>query len=200
MSELLRELEEDLRNERLQKFWHSFGKAIIALSVVIVCLTAATVIWQNVARGRAMEKTSQLIKGSDRIRVEDYKGAVDAFAALDGEDFYAAMAALRKAQAQAALGDGKAAEKAYAAAGKSGAFADLASLLAEGKSAGAPPADTPFLYSHREKNAWRLLKEGEKEQAAQEFSLLKENKEAPRSIRQRAAIMLDYLAPSIHEK
>lgn len=199
MSELLRELEEDLQSERLQKFWHSFGKAIIALSVAIVLFTAATVIWQNIERNRAIENTSQLIKGADRMRVEDYQGAIDAFAALAGKEPYATLAALRKAQAQAALGDQAAAAKTYGeAANRAGAFADLAGLMAADKKTASP--DSPFFYSRSEQNAWLSLKEGGKDDARQKFSSLRDDKEAPKSLRRRAAMMADYLAPAAYEK
>lgn len=208
MSELLRELEEDLQSERLQKLWHSFGKAIIGLSIGIVFLTAAVVVWQNIEQRQRAEMTSQLIKGADRLKVEDYQGAIDTFDTLAGKDnTYAAMAALRKAQAQAALGANEEAEKTYAQAakdavgGNGSAFGDLARLLvAYAQAALSSPGDSPFIHSFTEQTAWRLLKEGKKEEAAQAFSSLRDNRDAPKSMRQRAAVMLDYLAPVSHEK
>lgn len=205
MSEILRELEEDLRNERLQKLWHSFGKLIIGFSIAIVLITATVVIWDNVQRSKATEMTSQLIRGADRIRVEDYQGAIQVFDALagSGDNAYALLAMLRKASAQMALGDAAGAEAAYAQAGgmapsgAAGAFSGLAALFAAGtaQEMTLPPEASPFIHSHTEQNAWRLLKEGEKSEAVQRFLALRDDKEAPRSLRQRAAMIVDYLAP-----
>ncbi len=206
MSELLRELQEDLHQERLHRLWHSFGKVIIGLSITIILGTVVMVAWQNYSRAKAAGYTGQLMKAADRIKVEDYKGAIVVFDELTktpGGRYYS-IAMLRKAEAQTALGTNDAAMATYRTLAQnsgndaSDSFGALAKLLAA-NDADAPISvneDSAFHHSERERRAWQLLAAGKKTEAAHELSLLRDNDAAPQSLRLRAAMALNTLPPA----
>src|SRR5688500_15726335 len=115
MNELLREIEDDIRRERFNHLWHRFGRIMVGVSIVVVLATIAVVIMQNQKQSAAMEKTAQFIRGIDRIRIEDYKGAITIFDELAADETspYYGLAMRQKAKAQAALGNNAEAMKTY---------------------------------------------------------------------------------------
>lgn len=197
MNELIREIEADIRQERMQRLWNSFGRVMVWASVAIIAGTAAVVLWQDHRQSRAAVETSQFIKGIDRMGMEDYKGAIEVFSALAANENsnYYGLAMLRKAQAELLLDDEKAAQETYRMlAGHKGAFADIASVLATDAPL-APKQDSPFYHTQSEWKAWRLLDEGKKEEALALFAALRDDEEAPPTQRERMTQVLGHMAP-----
>jgi hypothetical protein len=204
MNELIREIEEDIRKERLQKLWNSFGRTMVRVSIAIVLATVVMVVWQNQRQESAMKQTGQLIKGIDRMNIEDYRGAAAIFSAMAAEkNSYYSVAMLHLALAQRMAGDAKAAAETYKtlASHKGGkdetAFIELAKIMAAGSDPAnlSPQKGTPFYHTQNEWKAWQLLKQGKKDEAASIFAALKSDGGAPVSVRERAEEMLSYLAP-----
>ena len=86
MSELMRELEEDLREERMNDLWKHTARVLIAVSVVIII---ATMIYEALAyhhRSVAMERTDIFLAGVAEIKSGDYKGAVTMLGKLTADD------------------------------------------------------------------------------------------------------------------
>lgn len=205
MNELLTEIQEDIRNERIQRLWSEGGKLLVGVSVAVVLATAASVVWKNHREKVAMEQTTIFIKGTDRLAVEDYKGALEAFSELTGDanSPYYGMAMLRKAQLQNLEGEHDKAVATYEELAKNGtgpnneAFATLARLLvaSESKDVIETSPTAPLYYLASERKAWQLVEQGKKDEAGQIFlSLLKDN-DAPLTLRRRSAEALQYLAP-----
>lgn len=199
MNELFLEIEEDIRREKYEKFWRSFGRVMVLASLALLLVTAAFVMWQSHRQSDAAEKTAQLLKGIDRLNIEDYKGAVPLFSALtddDGSRYYG-VAMLRKAQAQALSGDKEGAQKTYGAlAGKNSEFADMAKLKTIGGNEVAEVgAASPFYYTLTETRAWALLDQGKKAEAAELFYTLASDEKTPRSLVGRARDVLQHIAP-----
>lgn len=201
MSELLRELQEDMRQERLQKLWNSFGKVIIGLSVSIVLATIVMVVWKNHQQSRAVERTTQLMKGTDRMKVEDYRGAIAEFDVLSEMPPYRSLAMLQKARAEEAIGEHDKVKKTYLAVShyplddEEAAFVELSRLLEE--TADASPSSSSYIAFDallRERAAWQLLGAGKKEEAAAAFASLGDDRFAPQSLRARTSIVARYLA------
>ena len=48
MNELVREIEEDIRQERIDRLWRSFGKGMVGLSIAVILTTVAVVMVQTV--------------------------------------------------------------------------------------------------------------------------------------------------------
>jgi hypothetical protein len=201
MSELLREIEEDIRSERMYALWNKFGKSLIRISIAVILGTTIGVAWQHYQKSQAMEHTSQLLAGAEKISAGDIKGAIAAFdqaAKIGG--VYADMALLQKGQAQETDGDHDGAQKTYqefATRSSDGVFAMLGKLLAA-KETDAPmnvDADVPFVTLQNEMRGWQLLKAGKKDEAVKIFITLRDNKEAPKTQRARMAMVLATLAP-----
>jgi hypothetical protein len=209
MNELLRELEADIRNEKLQRLWHSFGKMMIAASIVIIVVTIGVVIWQEHEQSVAAEQTSQFIKGLDRLNVEDYRGAIAVFGAMtkDDDSPYYGMAMLRKAQAEALSGDKDAALATYQAlarhdgSGHNAAFVDLGKMLAaDNKTLVEPKKGSPLYYTQSEWKGWQLMQQGKKQDAAKIFLALRDDENTPATLRERMVQVLQYVAPEAAEK
>ena len=65
--DLLKEFEEDMRRERSEAVWKSFGKYVVWLSIAIVLGTASGVSWRYWQKTEGMRQTSQLIEGRDLV-------------------------------------------------------------------------------------------------------------------------------------
>ena len=197
MSELFAELQEDMRQERLQKLWNSFGKVMVAISLVVILITIVVVTVESHRRSVAMRQTSQFMSAIDRLSVEDYKGAIALFSAMaeDESSPYYGMAMLHKAEAEEASGNKDAAEKTYAAlASHDQVFGALAALRLTGKQP-EPDRNSPFYYTLLERQAWQLVQENGKDKALKLFTDLRDDNNAPSSLRERANEALQYLSP-----
>jgi len=201
MSELFKELQEDIRTERMQNLWKAFGKFIVLGSVGIVALTIAFVVLQNHKREVATEHTAKLLAGLDRMKMQDYRGATANFDALsaDSKSPYYGISLLFKAQAQTALGQTEEAKQSYnALAADPSPYGAVAKLVnaSHGAPVIVPPrADYPLYQSLTEWKAWQLLEEGKKDEAVELFSQLHFDVKAPESMRERMREVLQYLAP-----
>jgi hypothetical protein len=98
MSDIFREVDEDLRRDRLEKIWKRYGAAIIGAVLVIVAGTAGFVAWRNHQHAAAETETAQL---ADALRLAgnsagqgnnggnnsngDPKAAADALSAFAGQ-------------------------------------------------------------------------------------------------------------------
>lgn len=74
MSDFFRELEEDIREERIVNLWHKYGNYLIGLAIIIVVGTAAYVLWQHMktkAQIRNHLSFSQAIKLVNQGKKED---------------------------------------------------------------------------------------------------------------------------------
>jgi len=195
MSELFKEIEDEIKQEKFEKLWRSFGRVMVWASVGLVAATVVFVLWQNNAQSTAEAKTAQLLHGVDRLQIEDYKGAVPIFSALTDEDSspYYAIAMLRKAGAQGLSGDKEGAEKTYAALAKhDDILADIAKL--KGKIGDIAP-NSPFYHTLLEYKAWQLLADGKKADAAEIFKNLANDEKTPKTIADRAGEVLRTIAP-----
>lgn len=200
MNELFLEIEEDLRRERYEKLWSSFGRTMVWVSIAVVLATVIFVVWQDHKRDVAAEKTALLLQGIDRLNIEDYKGAVPIFSSLAEDDSspYYGIAMLRKAHAQTLSGDKEGAAKTYKElAGHNNVFGNLAGLAAEGD---ASTSESVFHYSYAEKQAWDALARGDKDEAAKLFLGLVTDETTPRTLAARAQEVLQHITPEKFKK
>lgn len=200
MSELFRELQEDMRAERTTQLWQRFGKSMVWVSVAVVAGTAAGVLWKDYRASEAMKDTNRLIKGVAEYNAGDFKNSI---ATLDelAKDRTAqgALAMLHKAEAQKAAGDKEGAEKTLAALAAeskkdTAAFASLARMKT-GTSDAAISKDTPFYYSLSESKGWALIEQEKKDEAIAIFDTLYHDEKTPQSMKQRLLLALQHLAP-----
>lgn len=212
MADIFREVDEEMRQENLQRIWSKYKVLIIAAVVALLAGTAGYVGWQEyTARQRAAEAerfTAALtISGQ-----ENAEQAIRDFGAIAGDARYgyAALASLEQAGLLAEAGDLQGAIAVYdALAAKSDVaqpFRDLAIVLAgyrrleAGDAAGATTSlsglvggNTPWRHLAREISALAAEKQGNRAEARSQLRHLVDDTEAPAGVRARAAEMLQAL-------
>ena len=204
MNELIREIEEDIRRERFDHLWQSFGKVMVGVSLAIILATIVVEVVQHHKKSVAMESTTTFLKGIDRLGFEDYKSAISTFGALENDPSspYYGLFMLRKAQAETATSDKDSAIKTYSAlAANDPVFGKLAVLLvpasANEKNDALPELSkkSAFYYTNAEWRAWDLWSHDKKDEAITQFLSLYNDPATPASMHGRISEVLHYVAP-----
>src|SRR4029077_5406055 len=133
VSDIFREIDEELRRDNLLKLWQRYGKYVIAVAVLALVIAGGIVAWRE---HQASERRAQGQRYSNALTLaRDGKDgeAAKVFAVLAREGGgYSLLAAFEEAELLAKSGDKKAAIAAYdrlAASGIDPEFRDLAVLL-----------------------------------------------------------------------
>ncbi len=207
MSDIFREIEEELRRDNLLKLWQRYGKYVIAAAVLALLIVGGIVAWRE---HEASERRAQGQRYSNALALvrEGKDGeAAKVFAQLAREGGgYSLLAAFEEAGLLAKTGDRKGSIAAYdriaSAPGIDPEFRDLAlllsatQLLADGD-AGATIAHIQKLTANG--NPWRAsaldltaaakLKAGDRSGALAIYKELTDDLSAPQGLRARAAEM-----------
>lgn len=204
MSDIFREVDEDLRRDRMEGLFKRYGGMAIAAALLIVGGTAGYKVWQSQQQSQREAETTALTRAVAATQGEAGKGVeeLSAYAAKAPADM-AALARLNEAALLAAQGKKAEAVAIYnalaAGAGVSQPFRDLATLLsamnqvdtgdpASLQAALAPlTADTsPWRYSAREISALLAVRAGDRARAQTLFQQLAGDTSAPAGVRSRA--------------
>lgn len=216
MSDIIREVDEELRREDWEKVWKKYGKFVIAGAVGIVLATAAVVGWKEYDRSQRMAHGDRFAAAVELVEnAENPAAAADAMAAYakDAPDGYRTLARFREAKYRADSGDRAAAIALYDALAADNSveplFRDAATLysvrmqIAEGDRAALTARLEPLMaeanpwrYTARELAAVLALGAGDAEAARQIYAPIADDLNAPQSLRGRAAEMLRALGPS----
>jgi hypothetical protein len=209
MSDIFREVDEDLRRDQLVSFWKRYGATVISGAVLIVVATAGYVGWKEWRANQMEKRTAVLSAALAKARPEegtpDVKIAGDALAAAAAELGHdqAVIARLYEAGLRARNGQRDEAVVIYdqiAGSGETDALMrDLATLLSvqlqmdAGDPARLGQRIAPLLASG---NAWRAsatevaallaAKAGDNARAEQLFKQLAEDAQTPQGLRTRA--------------
>lgn len=208
---LLREIQEDLRRERLEKLWKRYGAFVIVAAVAIVLAVAAYQAWRGWEQSRRKAESASFI-AAERLAEADPAAAVDALSHLadKGAGGVGMLAGFREAALLASQGKADEAAAAYEALATRldhPLYRDLARLrwiatrLANDPAAAedARMSDTlaalsgdtnPWRFSAREIAAAVALRKGNIDEARALFGKLQADVETPQGIRTRAAEML----------
>jgi hypothetical protein len=213
VSDIFREVEEEVRQERLQKWWKKYGNYVVAGVSIIVIVVAGWKLWerydqqQRIKASAQMESAAQMAAaGQDDLAATEY-GKI----AKKAPSGYALVAQL--SQADELLASGRANEavaiymkvadndkaglgqvarmRAAWAQGDKLPVADLKALLAplnDGKS--------KWRFMARELLAYRALRDGQTAEAQKEYTALAADADAPNSLRQRAEAMATLIRTS----
>lgn len=131
MSDIFREVEEDVRREKAQKFWKAYGNYLIALAVLVFIAIGAWQLWQRHDQ-QAREKAATAFIAAQRIT--NPRDAANAFVdiARSAPKGYSQMARLSQANAMFASGQRADAIDLYKqiAGSDSGAIGNVARLRA----------------------------------------------------------------------
>lgn len=198
---LLRELQEDIGRERLERFWKVWGKWIIGGIAAFILGTAANVGWERYTTSRNAETGDAFQKAVERADAGNYTEAAKLYEPLYGSGGfgYAALARLKRAEALTQTGEISGAMAEYDAMAKNTAFDPFLRAVAElmlthlrlkqEDKIAAPIEITeshPLYASLLEYRALAQLTEGEETAAAESLRMLKERLQTPESLRQRA--------------
>lgn len=212
MSDIFREIDEELRRDNLLKLWKQYGRYVIAGVVVILLAAGGVAAWRD---HQAKERAAQSVRYNSAlalVREGKDADAAKAFTALANEGGgYGLLAAFDEAEMLAKSGDRKGAAAVYDRIAGSGSydteFRDMATLLSVMQA--MPDSDPQFLVKRLEPlaasgNPFRAtaldlsaalrLKSGDKAGALQLYRNLADDLTAPQGVRARAAEMAAALA------
>jgi hypothetical protein len=212
LSDIFREIDEELRRDNLLKLWSRYGRYVVVAVVGVLLIAAGVVAWRN---HQLAERRAEATRYAGALNlVQDGKSAEaeKVFGAISKEGGgYALLASFEEAGLLAKSGNGKGAiaiyERIAATPGIEPEFHGLAVLLSVMQ--GMPEADpqrtiarlapltadgNPWRPSALELTALARLKAGDKKAALDLYKGLADDLTAPRSLRARAAEMAAALA------
>jgi hypothetical protein len=209
MSDIFREVDEDLRHEQYKKLWDRFGTYVIGLAILIVVATAGWRLWeywQERAASVTGDRFMAALEIADTGKHEDAIKALEAVAA-DGSGGYPVLARFRVAAEKAAAGDNKGAVAAYDAIVSTASVPPLVRDMARLRAAlilveTAPVADlearigqlaavgNPWRHSAREILGLAAWRTGDLESARKYYEEIAADQEKPADLQSRAQFML----------
>jgi len=210
---LIREIDDELRQEQFQKVWSRYGKIILAVAGLCVAAVAGYQIWAKHDLEARQALGEQFAAAQKLAESGSTNAAVEAFRKLAGESGgYGLLARFQQAGLLAKKGDTAGALSAYSAiAGDAGAgklYQDLATILAAGIEVNDPGADVqkvrerlapltaagnPWRFSAQELTAALALRAGDTAGAREIYAALSKDAETPARMRQRATELLTIL-------
>ncbi|HEY1710505.1 MAG TPA: tetratricopeptide repeat protein [Rhizomicrobium sp.] len=210
MSDIFREVEEDVRRERIEKIWKQYGDYFIAGAAVIVLAVGGWQFYKSYHAKQVLRASNDYSAASQRAAVGDPTGAAGDFARLAKEapGGYAPLSKLEQANALLAagsVGDAVAIYKQIEQSGDSSlgavarlrhawAIADLAPE-SEVQTLLAPLNDptSAWKYAAREVLAYSAYHNGDTAKAIAGFKSLASDPGASANLRQRAQAMESFL-------
>jgi hypothetical protein len=215
VSDIFREIDEELRRDNLLKLWSRYGRYIIAATVVVLLIAAGVAVWRNHQVSLRQAEATRYAGALGLAENGKTADAMRVFAAIAGEGGgYGLLSSFEEAGLKAKAGDHKAAAALYdriaAQSGAGGDFRDLAVLLSVMQELEETPAAAPQKVIARlapltaTGNPWRptaveltalaRLESGDKKGALALYKSLADDLTAPRGLRARAAEMASALA------
>jgi hypothetical protein len=208
VSDIFREVEEDVRKERLEKLWKAYGDYVIALLAVIILSVAGYELWLRYEDSQRAKASGAFVAAQHLTNPAQAAAAFESLGKT-APGGYGQLARLSQADALSAAGKGTDAIALYKdiAAGDSGSVgatarlraawlmadtasrADLATLLA--------PLDTatsPWRQMAREVLAYSDFKAGKVKEATAEFEALAVDPDSPDALRGRVKPFAAFLA------
>lgn len=209
---LIREVDEDLRRDRLAHLWKKYGSLLVGGIIVLVLIVAGAEGWRSYQRSTRADASRRLAEAA-RLVATDPSAAAHALTALaeDGPGDIAVLARLRAADALARAGDHAGARDAYqklATATSDPLYASLGTLFRamlaleqpqanlaalEALSAELAPltaTDQPWRYTAQELLAAVSLERGDQPKARELLEALRNDPLAPSEARARAGQVL----------
>ncbi len=213
MSDIFREIDEELRRDNLLKLWSRYGRYVIAAAALALAIAGGYVAWRA---HELAERQAQSARYAGAMGLAGAGRTADAaivFASIAREGGgYSILASFEDAAMRVKSGDRKAAVAIYDRIAKSGgvdpAFRDLAVLLSVMQA--TPEADpratvtrlapltapgSPWRPTALELTAAAKLRLGDDKGALALYDTLADDLAAPRGVRARAAEMAAALGP-----
>ncbi len=213
MSDIFREIDEELRRDNLLKLWRQYGKYVIGVVVLALLIAGGIVAWRDHQLSERQAQAGRYSSALALVREGKDADAAKLFGALaQGGGGYGTLAAFAEPELLAKSGDKKGAIAAYDRLAQSPSldpeFRDLAVLLSVMHS--LPDSDPKAAIDRLQPltasgNPWRAsaldltaaakLKAGDRGSALDIYKQLSDDLSAPRALRARATEMAAALAP-----
>lgn len=209
---LIREVDDDLRQESLEKLWKKYGALMVGGAVAVILAVAGTQAWNTWRHNQDLESSRRFGEAVQLLDKGDKAKGLDALTALQvsGTDGYRLLAEMKLAQVKLADGDTKAAIALYdrvaADTGVDDVYRNVAQLksaylkLGLGEVSGLDAQMTPlsvesspWRHSAREILALLALKAGDSAKAQDLLRKVADDVAAPTGVRGRAAELLSAL-------
>lgn len=212
MSDIFREVDEDLRREQYKRIWKQYGNYIIAAAVLIVVAVAGYRGWEYYQAQRAASTGDRFLAAlelADAGRTQEASAALTAIA-NDGAGQYPVLARMRAAALKATGGDPTGAAGDFDRIAADGSvplpLRTVARLRAAMLLVDTAPledirqrvgqlADTAGAYQNaaREILGLSAFRAGNLDEARRYFEAIRDDQVAAQSISQRAQLMLDLI-------
>lgn len=213
MSDIFREIDEELRRDNLLTLWRQYGRYVIGGVVLVLAIAAGVVAWRNHQIAQRQGISVRYAAAMQALRQGKDADAAKIFEAVAREGSgYGMLAEFEAASLAAKAGDRKAAVAAYdriaAASDVDAELRDVATLLSVMNSLGdADPqaliarlkpltdAASPWRANALELTAAAQLQTGNKAAALDIYKQLADDQGAPEGVRSRAAELAAALKP-----
>lgn len=216
--EFIREVDEELQQEKLNLFWKQYGAFVIGGAVLLVAGTAGIVGWQNWQASSLQEQGRERAAAELALAEGDFGGAAERFSAIvqSSDGGPAAIAGFGVARAHLDAGDTQAAVAALDELAERDDVEELFTHLAALQSiqlrldTGDPQAlldeveplaaaGAPWQHSAREAKAVAAMRAGQNELAIETLTSVIEDALTPDALRQRASELLLALGGELPE-
>jgi len=213
MTDIFREVEEDLRRERLNKVWKRYGGLLLGLAALIVIGTGGWRYYEYRQAAQSAAAGEQFGRALTLSAEDKHAEAAEALAALaaSSEGGYPALARIRAAGERAAAGDVAAAVTAFDAIAADGSVPASLRALARVRAAALvvdtgsreevarrvealAGAGSPWRHSARELIGLAAWKAGEVAEAERWLAQASADPEAPQGVKSRAEVLLTLIA------
>ena len=210
-----REVEEEIRSERLKNFWERYGLAIIAGAALIIVVTAGYRGWEWYSARQASASGDRFLEALNLANAGESDTALERLQALeaDGHGQYPVLARMRAATVQFESGDTDAAIAAFDTIADDrsvpGALRDMARLRAAyilvdhgaytdvaARAEQLTADDNPLRHSAREAMGLSAWQAGRLDDAKRLFDAIVADQFAPQGLASRAQVMLELIQAS----
>lgn len=196
MSELFTEIQDSMKEQRLDALWKKFGSVVILGSVAIVLATAAWTGWNHYTHSKAQAQTALYLEAITALDKNDATLAISKLDAIKTNEKtpFGGLVLLKKIQAYTQAGKADDAHKAQILlAAQNHVYGDVANMLVKPSGDKEISKDHPLYFARSEWRAWQLLDAGKKQEAAAAFGALAENNDTPATMRERVKAASAYL-------
>jgi len=211
---LIREVNDELREEQMMKLWHRYGAYVVGVAVVIVAIVAGYQGWKSYDVSTRSSEGDRFQSAVQMAQSGDTAGALAAVRTLadDASSGYGVLARFKQASLLYKQGDGAGAAQVYQQIARENvgnvALSGLANILGIMIEINAGGYDAkalefrlstiaedghPYRHSARELLGVIALESGETDKANTAFSGLASDLTAPKGIRDRAKNLIQRL-------
>ena len=214
MSDIFREVDEELRRDRAVQLWRKYGRYIIAVALVIVVATVGYQGWKTYRQQSRLERSEAFAAASAEAAAGNTEAALEGLRELaaNGAGGYGTLAAFERARLLAAQGDEQGAIEIWDRLAEGPdvgpAFQSVATLFSvmhqldeedaarlEARLAPLTEPGSAFRSMALELTALLALRQGNRGRARELYTELADDLTAPGGARARAAQMLEALEP-----